>query len=68
MFLAADTTTCDGNEPTGAHLTVEADACDGTSTDGNCSLFNCSQGYAGGSLTCIADGTWIVDDCLGAFY
>ena len=62
----AITSNCDASPyPPSPSLVISANACDGTPTDSGCSAFTCSDGYAGGSVTCEADSSWTIVDCMG---
>ena len=58
--------TCDGINPSGSFFTVTANACDGTVTNATCTNFVCTDGYEGGTLTCLDTGYWNEVDCTGA--
>jgi hypothetical protein len=61
-------TPCNPNEPdlSGKNMQpINANACDGTLTDGSCS-HSCKNGYDGGSVTCQSDGTYTVVACVAS--
>ena len=56
---------CDANEPSvGSDMTsIAVDSCDGTSAHASCAHTCFDAGYEGGSVTCLADGSYGVVAC-----